>query len=236
MRPAVLIGLALAVLPAFARADDVDAAIEVLNTRNIPFNKEQFLDVVRLDDEDNVKTFLQAGMDPNTADDAGTPALILAAERGWADVIKDLATGHVALNAKNARGWTALLMAVLLQHDDAAQALLDAGADPNVGDNYGVTPLMLAVQARRIPLVEALLVRKADARQQGSSGQTAVTIAVVLDDGPLLKVFEKAGLGPEVKRARKELTELEKREKIEERERARAREAKRKAQMEAVGR
>lgn len=52
--------------------------------------------------------------------------------------------GDVDLNRKNVGGWTALMYACYIGHDDVVNLLLDAGVSVNVRNFKEQTPLMLA--------------------------------------------------------------------------------------------
>ena len=50
----------------------------------------------------------------------------------------------VDLNKKNVGGWTPLMYACYIGHDNIVNLLLDAGVNVNVKNHKGQTPLMLA--------------------------------------------------------------------------------------------
>jgi hypothetical protein len=62
-----------------------------------------------------------------------------------------------SINARDTRGRTALLLAVLHRRDSVVRALLARGADPNIADADGRTPLAVARDQNQLPMVEALL-------------------------------------------------------------------------------
>jgi hypothetical protein len=63
----------------------------------------------------------------------------------------------ISIDARDASGRTALLLAVLHRHEEVARALLERGADPNIADADGRTPLAVARDQNQGPMVEALL-------------------------------------------------------------------------------
>ena len=52
--------------------------------------------------------------------------------------------GEEDINRKNIGGWTALMYAAYIGHDNIVNLLLDANVRVNVRNNKGQTPLMLA--------------------------------------------------------------------------------------------
>lgn len=219
-----------------ARADEAaDAALEVLNTRNIVFSPGEFLDLVERDDADNVRIFLQAGMSANAGLEDGHPVLVHAASRGFNDTVRALLDGGALVNAKNHDGYTALMLACLLGREDTTLILLDRGADPDIANRTGKTALMFAVEQRRPALVEAMLKRKADPAITAASGVSALSIALDTRQEASLNLFERAGYGPRLKalkaRFERELVQERKLAASEERDRQR----KLKQQLQAAG-
>ena len=60
------------------------------------------------------------------------------------------------INARDANGRTALMLAVLGQQDAAVDALLARGADANAADAGGISPLQAAVAAGQSKIAAAL--------------------------------------------------------------------------------
>jgi Ankyrin repeats (many copies) len=89
-------------------------------------------------------------------------ALRQAAEIGDIHGLQMLLEDRVSIDARDAGGRTALMLAVLHGHSDAVDALLAGGADPNAADAHGTTPLQTAVATNQ-PAVAAAL-RRAGAR------------------------------------------------------------------------
>ena len=89
-------------------------------------------------------------------------ALRRAAETGDARALEALLKGQIDLDARDASGRTALMLAILHGQARAVDALLAHGADPNAADSRGTTPLQAAMAARRPDIVAAL--QRAEAR------------------------------------------------------------------------
>jgi uncharacterized protein len=71
--------------------------------------------------------------------------LMYAARQNASGALKALAESGANLNATDPDNMTALNVAIINAHYDAAALLLDLGADPNIGDITGMTPLYAAV-------------------------------------------------------------------------------------------
>jgi Ankyrin repeats (3 copies) len=76
-----------------------------------------------------------------------------AAEAGDLVQLEAFSRGQTDLNAPDARGRTALMLATLNGRADAVAALLVYGADPRAADAQGVTPLAAARAAGNVEIV-----------------------------------------------------------------------------------
>jgi hypothetical protein len=85
------------------------------------------------------------------------PAAPSARARRSTDASGPSATAeHADINAPDADGRTALMLAVLRDQADAVADLLMRGADPNVADADGKTPLQVAVANHQPAIIAAL--------------------------------------------------------------------------------
>jgi Ankyrin repeats (3 copies) len=83
-------------------------------------------------------------------------ALRRAAAAGDLAQLEALSRGPPDLNARDAQGRTALLLATVNGHANAVAALLAYGADPRIADIQGVTPLAAARSAGNTEIVAIL--------------------------------------------------------------------------------
>jgi Ankyrin repeats (3 copies) len=83
-------------------------------------------------------------------------ALRRAAAAGDLAQLEALSRGPPDLNARDAQGRTALLLATVNGHANAVAALLAYGADPRIADTQGVTPLAAARSAGNTEIVAIL--------------------------------------------------------------------------------
>lgn len=87
-------------------------------------------------DAGNVKdviSFLDSGINVNTADDSGTTALSIAAAGGHVEVVRELIGRRADVNIRDKEGDTVLGCAVIEGHTDVVRLLVEHGADMKVG-------------------------------------------------------------------------------------------------------
>lgn len=131
-------------------------------------------------------------------------ALLLSAEAGVTDILKELITRGADKNSRNQHQETALMLAVQGRHHFAVGALLEFGAEVNLLNNSGRNALMYAVDAslHRPDIVEKLIERGAAINQRDKQGNTALLLAVggteKLNAGTI-KVLVEAGADVEIK-------------------------------------
>ena len=84
-------------------------------------------------------------------------SLVDAVKVGDREAARRLIDSRAAVNAQNADGVTALMVAVLNNRAQVAALLLACGADLELRDQKGTTALMLAAEQRDMPEMTALL-------------------------------------------------------------------------------
>lgn len=89
-------------------------------------------------------------------------ALMVAGEKGQADLVHALLEAGADVNTKRTDGRTALMLASEEGHDDCVRALLVGGADTNCATEDGWTALTLACNRGHAECVRALLEAGAD--------------------------------------------------------------------------
>lgn len=103
--------------------------------------------------------------------------LFAAAEHGDAGAIKMALGAGADINARDAEGWGALLIAASGGKLEAVEVLVVAGADVNAATLKGETPLMGAVLSESEDIVKLLLAKGADKTVKSQSGLTAADFA-----------------------------------------------------------
>lgn len=152
---------------------DAAAAIDALNAAGLsPLGSACACGNWRL-----ARFLLERGARPEPA--GGQPALLAAAgsdEDDPAGVL--LLLRHKAkVNARDARGRSALHEAAAAGHAAICQALLEAGADADPRDGEGRTPLLDAARSGTQATLEVLLAAGADAGACDASGANALHLA-----------------------------------------------------------
>ncbi len=132
--------------------------------------------------------------------------VVFAAETVTTISVADAAkTGSIALvrkaleqrgdvNQADPDGTTALHWAVVGDHLEIVQALLEAGAKPNVRNVYGRTPLAVALDHANEPLTLALLKSGADPRMRLSGMGTALIAAARTGNAAIINALRATGI------------------------------------------
>jgi uncharacterized protein len=102
-----------------------------------------------------VKALVEAGANVNDVDSSGTPFFALACSNGFTDVAVYLLSKGADIEAKTAKGLTALHLAAHGNQWDTCKVLLDAGA--KVFSVGYASPLLLAAMAGRLDLIKIML-------------------------------------------------------------------------------
>lgn len=143
--------------------------------------------------DDNVRALLQVGASIQVTDDRGWTPLFFAAYAGADSVIVSLLGSSLprdrlrdALDHRDAQGHTAFMIAVTHGNLEAAQELLDRGADINARNAEGKTALMLAELSEMTTGAEIawLVEAGADEDIQDAAGMTAMQYIDAALDGP----------------------------------------------------
>ncbi|WP_129136945.1 ankyrin repeat domain-containing protein [Luteimonas sp. YGD11-2] len=144
------------------------------------------------------KFLLERGAATHPAD--ATPALLAAAGGDEDDAagVQLLLRHKARVDARDARGRTALHEAAFAGHVDVVAALLDAGAAADPADSSSRTPLLEAARGGRLATFEALLAAGASVGAVDAQGQGALALAALADppSASLVRRLVELGLDP----------------------------------------
>lgn len=151
-------------------------------------------DAARDGDRERVVEALQSGASIADVNDAGEPALIIAALAGHADVVALLLDRGADIEIRNKGGLTALHAAAYGGHLDVVELLVARGADVNDEKNYyHMSPLHAAAEEGRTEVVAFLLANKADIEAKERNGYTPLTQAGWRSHWDAAQLLLKAG-------------------------------------------
>lgn len=148
---------------------------------------------------EEVRRALKDGADANCRDDSGSPAVIIAASRQDAEVVKALLAGGADPNViyhnpkEGLRQSPAVNFAAANGALDVLNALLSAGANVHARDATGLTPLMAAAFMGHEEIVKALVERGARLEDKDDNGYTALMFAANAGRVGATKALLRAG-------------------------------------------
>jgi ankyrin repeat protein len=157
-------------------------------------NANSYVDFFRAVNVDNVGTvaeLLNRGFDPNTVSESGQVALYLAMREDCPKVAAVLLSSPVLkIDATNAVGETALMMAALKGRLDWAKKLLDRGAQVQ---KPGWSPVHYAASGPSTELLALLLDRGADINARAPNGSTPLMMATSFGTEDSVKLLVQRG-------------------------------------------
>jgi ankyrin repeat protein len=161
---------------------------------------EDFFQAMSRDDAGAVKALVQRGVDPNSRDPDGQPALFLAMRTGAfraADAL--LSEPGLDLNAVNSADETALMMAALKGQTDWVRRLLERGAQVN---KPGWSPLHYAATGPEPAVVQLLLERGAQVDAVSPNKSTPLMMAARYGDAASVDLLLAKGADPKARNDR----------------------------------
>ncbi|HXU52852.1 MAG TPA: ankyrin repeat domain-containing protein [Casimicrobiaceae bacterium] len=135
---------------------------------------DDFLAAVANDRGTDVRAMLARGVDPDSVDANGDPAIVIAARGGNLSAVNALIAARVKVDAPNRYGDTALMVAALGNRLDVAKALRAAGANVNP---RGWTPLAYAATGGHDAMAAWLIGQGANLDAPSANGTTPLMMA-----------------------------------------------------------
>ena len=166
---------------------------------------DDLLNAAKLGDAREVVELVARGMDPNSSDPSGNTLLILAAREEQPTVVAELIKQRgVKLDARNAAGDSALMLAALRGYTGIAEQLLKAGAPFEHG---GWNPMLYAAFEGRSAIVDLLLAKGASPDALAPNGSSALMFAARNGHEEVVTRLLKAGANLDLKNDQGETAE-----------------------------
>ena len=158
---------------------------------------EDFFSAIRNDDVGTIRQLLARGFDANSPDPQGQYGLILAIREPSLKVASALIDApKINLNAFNALGESALMLAALKGQLDLAKKLIAKGADVN---KTGWTPLHYAASNGHVEVIKLLLENHAYIDAESPNGSTPLMMASMYGNAQSVKLLIDEGADPLLK-------------------------------------
>ena len=141
--------------------------------------------------KDLQKYFEEKGARLNEADKKGMNIIMKASSIGRNDILMSHIT-KFDINAKNSKGWTALMIASHNGHNKTVALLLNKGANIDDITEDGLNLLMLAIRMKNIDTAD-FLIDKISINARQKSGWTALMLASYNGDITSIKLLLKKG-------------------------------------------
>jgi len=109
---------------------------------------------------------------------SGGTTIDIATYKGNGAIVDILCAGGANVNARNGKGETALMMAVVQRKAETARHLIRNGADVDARDGKGETALVEAVRRNNMEIAEILIAKGADVNARDKDGNTLLKLAV----------------------------------------------------------
>ena len=160
---------------------------------------EDFFKAIDLEDVRTVEQLLERGIDPNTPNPAGIPALMLALKLPTPAVATALlARPDIKVEVRNAQDESPLMLAALAGDLEICQTLIQRDADVN---KPGWAPLHYAATNSHIPVIQLLLDNHAYIDAASPNGSTPLMMAAMYGNTSAVKLLLESGADPSLKNA-----------------------------------
>ncbi len=149
------------------------------------------------DRAEEVQALLNRGFDPNTVNEKGVPALILAAQKKSLNVISVLVKDRKTnLNITTQESENILMLAAIQNQLELAKVLIEQGAEVN---KPGWTPLHYAASKGHIEMMRLLIESSAYLDAESPNGTTPLMMAAYYGTPQSVKLLLEEGADPLLK-------------------------------------
>ena len=157
---------------------------------------DDFFKAVKLDDVTSVRTLLRRGFDPNTLDEQGRPALLLALQVPSPKVAEALIRQpQTRVELRNDKDESPLMMAALRGQKALVELLIWRDADVN---KPGWTPLHYAASGGHAEIAQLLLDHSAYIDAESPNGTTPLMMAAMYGTPEVVKLLLSEGADRDV--------------------------------------
>jgi ankyrin repeat protein len=158
---------------------------------------EDFFQAIDRNNAKAVAQLLERGIDPNTPNPAGVPALMLALKLPTPAVAAALlARPDIHVELRNAQDESPLMLAALGGELEICQTLIERDADVN---KPGWAPLHYAATNSHIPVIQLLLDHHAYIDAASPNGSTPLMMAAMYGNASAVKLLLESGADPSLK-------------------------------------
>ncbi len=117
-----------------------------------------------------------------------------AASMGRDEMIPDLLRAGAQLEARDVRGYTALILASYNGRASTTRLLLKLGADPDAGDDERGNTALMGLSFKGYAEIASILIEgRADVNARNVAGQTALMTAVLFNQRTIIDLLLDAG-------------------------------------------
>lgn len=179
-------------LPSYIANEKTRIAHKKLFQMGIPFTPDCFSFEIAKNNVEVCNLFLEAGMDINSRDSAGTPPICAAARSGKKEMVEWLINKGADVDAVSKdRGYSAVMDAVWKADVDMVTTLIKHGANLNFISRDGQNSLILATGNGRIPICKVLIKNGADPLAKDHMGMSAYDYAKLFKKDELLSLYSE---------------------------------------------